>query len=847
MELDKISQNLILSRGKFENEKNYWVDKLQGDFLMSGFPADHKQPLLEYYESGVVSYRFSDKVCKKLTYMSRDSMQAMYMILLSGVKYLLYRYTGSDSIIVGMPVFKQSIRGQYINNVLALKSTIDDEMTFRDLLTYVKNTVSEADKNRNFPFSRVAELLGLQTGIMFKTTVLLRNIHDHESVEDIKGDTVLSFSVMEEFIELDVEYNATLFRKQTIEQIVRQLENFFDTVIKNPSIKLSEIDIVSEEERSRILFDFNDTNTKYPEDKTIQQLFEKQVERTPDNTAAGCGNKYLTYRELNAKANQLAGVLREKGIKAGSIVPIMLERSIEMLIGALSVLKSGGAYLPIDPEYPEDRVRFMLEDSGAEVLLTSDSIRNTHTFSIQTIDITDKAIYEGDASNLESASKPSDLAYIIYTSGTTGNPKGAMIEHRNVVRLLFNDRMQFDFNEKDVWTMFHSFCFDFSVWEMYGALLYGGKLVMVPKLTAQDPKQYLALLKEQKVTVLNQTPTAFYNLAEEELACEGKELCIRYVVFGGEALKPIMLRGFRSKYPEAKLINMYGITETTVHVTYKEITEREINLNISNIGKPIPTLNTYIMDRNMKLLPVGAAGELCVGGAGVGRGYLNRPELTAQKFVQNPYNPKERLYRSGDLARFLPDGEMEYLGRIDHQVKIRGHRIELGEIESQLLRHEAIKEGVILAKEDTEGNKYLCAYIVCNEALTIQELKGYLSKQLPDYMIPSYFISLPKIPLTLNGKVDRKALPEPDGSITSGEEYEAPENEIEERVALVWQEVLGLEKVGTNQKFFSLGGDSIKAIKLVSSMNKVFGTNIKIKDIYENQTIKELCSSMDMN
>src|SRR4030066_1235848 len=384
-----------------------------------------------------------------------------------------------------------------------------------------------------------------------------------------------------------------------------------------------------------------------------------------------------------------------------------------------------------------------------------------------------------------------------------------MIEHRSIVRLLFNDRIQFNFNQTDVWTMFHSYCFDFSVWEMYGALLYGGKLVIVSKITAQEPSEYLKLLKNNKVTILNQTPTAFRNLMSEELNFEKNDLTVRNVIFGGEELRPGMLREWKERYPGIKMMNMYGITETTVHVTYKEITEEEIKTNVSNIGKPIPTLTTYIIDRDNNLTPIGIAGELCISGIGLARGYLNQPELTKEKFVANPFIPGERMYRTGDLARWLPDGNIEFLERIDHKENIKGYRIELGEIESHLLKHKKIKEAVVLAREDKTGSKYLCAYIVSDEEISLPELREYLAKELPEYMIPSYFIPLKKLPLTPNGKVDRKALPELDGNINTGTEYEAPRNEIEEKLAEVWQKVLDIEKVGINDDFFELGGHSL--------------------------------------
>jgi surfactin family lipopeptide synthetase A len=416
-----------------------------------------------------------------------------------------------------------------------------------------------------------------------------------------------------------------------------------------------------------------------------------------------------------------------------------------------------------------------------------------------------------------------------------------MIEHRNVVRLLFNRRFQFDFNARDVWTLFHSTSFDFSVWEMYGALLYGGRLVVVPGLTAKDPNLFLELLKRESVTVLNQTPSAFYNLSRADLAGGGRQRALRYVIFGGEALTPAKLGAWLEKYPAVKLVNMFGITETTVHVTYKDITLRETRDNISNIGGPIPTSTTHIMDPGLKLRPVGAEGELCVGGDGVARGYLNRPELTAQRFTGNPYKPGERLYRSGDLGKRLKNGEMEYLGRIDSQVQLRGFRIEPGEIEARLATYPAVEEAVVLPGENRNGDMFLCAYIIAggteHGAWSAAELREYLSRSLPGYMIPPYFVAIDKIPLTPNGKLDRKALPEP--GVTAEEDYVAPADEIETELVRIWGDVLEVERPGVTDNFFNTGGDSIKAIALLNAVNSVFNTTLGIPDLYLNQTVRD--------
>jgi acyl-coenzyme A synthetase/AMP-(fatty) acid ligase len=416
-----------------------------------------------------------------------------------------------------------------------------------------------------------------------------------------------------------------------------------------------------------------------------------------------------------------------------------------------------------------------------------------------------------------------------------------MIEHKNVVRLFFNSDFQFDFNASDVWTMFHSPCFDFSVWEMYGALLFGGKLVIIPRLTAMDTKAYLDVLKKEKVTILNQTPSAFYNLMHEELYHSERNLSLRYVIFGGEALSPRMLKPWWSLYPHVRLVNMFGITETTVHVTYKEIGKYEIENGISNIGKPIPTLTVYILDKDQKLMPRGVIGELHVGGAGVARGYLGKEELTAQKFISNPLEPGERLYRSGDLARILNSGDIEYIGRMDDQVKIRGFRIELGEIEAQLSHYNGIKEAVIIAKEK-DGNKYLTAYYVADNEIERVRLKTFLKTKLPDYMVPTYYVHLESLPLTSNGKLDKKALPEPVIKIV--EESAKPKNEIQKELVRIWADLLGIgeDKIGVNTNFFDVGGNSLKLVKMVDKINRQFNAEITVAKVFTYPVISLLAA-----
>ena len=793
---------------------------------------------------------------------------SLFHFFLAVLAVYLNKISVKDEMIIGVPILNRTkarykeIVGLFVN-MIPLKIRLTETINFIDLINQIKSELKESYKHQKLAYGEICRgiykehkerevLVDVSLSYMkhdYKAN-FLKTETKIESLSHQYERMALAVFVNEFDDEKDVEINfdcsieifeASGLAKNISEQMTLLIEDLLGNSLK----KLSQVEIVTEKEKQALLYEFNDTNADFPQDKTVHELFEMQVSRTPERIAISFGEERITYQELNTKADYLAVLLREKGVVADSLVGIMMERSIEMIIAMFAVLKAGGAYLPFDPGYPPERIDYMLADSKALVLIIDSGVEteeliNRHNKNLIIIEINKINFSYKKIDKLKNINKNTDLAYVIYTSGTTGRPKGAMIEHRNVVRLMINNQMRFDFNENDVWTMFHSFCFDFSVWEIYGALLYGGCLIIVPKVVAQEPKEYLRLLKRYQVTVLNQTPSAFYNLIHEELKSPVKELSLRYVIFGGEALNPLMLKEWQEKYPDTKLINMYGITETTVHVTYKELTAKEIASAMSNIGKPIPTLTVYIMDKNFKLLPIGVVGEIFVGGAGVCRGYLNRPELTTERFIENPYKPGEILYRSGDLARRTPNGDLEYYGRADQQIKIRGHRIEPGEIENKLLQHEAIKEVVVAAREDVEGKKYLSAYLVATHEVTISELRKYLLLELPEYMIPSYFVQLEKIPLTSNGKIDRKALQRLEGGLATGVAYEAPNDEVERKLVTIWQKILGMDKIGINDNFFELGGESLKAIAFISNIHKELGLELSIKELFNHPTIKEL-------
>ncbi|MDQ3802878.1 MAG: amino acid adenylation domain-containing protein, partial [Acidobacteriota bacterium] len=574
----------------------------------------------------------------------------------------------------------------------------------------------------------------------------------------------------------------------------------------------------------------------------------------PGATALVCGGERLSYGELNARANRLAHRLRRLGVGPESLVAVCLERSAEMVVAILAVLKAGGAYVPLDPASPAERLAWLLEDTRSPVLITSRALLDrlpAHTAEPLVLDDERESLARESAENPTAAATAHNLAYVIYTSGSTGKPKGTPVSHYNVTRLFEATRAWFEFTERDVWTLFHSYAFDFSVWELWGALLYGGRLVVVPYEVSRSPAAFYELLSKEQVTVLNQTPSAFRQLMRaEEAAGVSPQINLRLVIFGGEALELQSLRPWFERHGDRcpQLVNMYGITETTVHVTYRPLTAGDLTAAPGSvIGGPIPDLQVYILDRHMQPVPVGVPGEMYVGGAGLARGYLNRPDLTAERYVPHPFDrrPGRRLYRSGDLARYLEGGDVEYLGRADQQVKIRGHRIELGEIEAALGRHPAVRECVVVARADAAtGTSRLVAYVVPRRepAPGVDELRQHLKRTLPEYMVPSAFVTLGALPLTANGKIDYKALPEADAARPElGHEYVAPRTHAERVLAEVWAEVLGLERVGINDNFFDLGGDSIRTIQ-VHAKAQQRGLTFPVQELFRCQTVAELAA-----
>ncbi len=875
----------------------YWKEKLVGIPPVLELPTDRPHPPVQTFQGAFHRVEIDSGLTGQLRALSQQSGTTLYMTLFAAFTLLLFRYTNQEDIAVGSPVANRSHKETepligFFVNMLVLCTNLSGNPTFKDLLNRVRQTALDAYAHQDMPFEELVEALHPERSLshtpFFQTVfVLNRPVKNVElrglqirpleiERESAKFDlTLLLEEIEENGLKGHFEYNVALFDASTIERMTTHFQILLKGIVANPEQRIAELPLLSATERRQVLEEWNHRQQTYPPSVCLHQRFEAQAAHNPDSIALIDEDQHVTYQELNRRANQLANCLRESGVQSDMLVGLCVERSLEMIVAILGILKAGGAYLPLDLAYPKERLAFMLKDAGVSVLVTQQHLvtglpeqKNLH---ILCLDTDWQEIARQSKHNPDIAVTPDHLAYVIYTSGSTGQPKGVQLTHYHVVRLFEATQDWYHFDRSDVWALFHSNAFDFSVWEIWGALLYGGRLAVVPYVLSRAPSAFYDLLCREQVTVLNQTPSAFRQLiqAEEYLTSPGT-LQLRYVIFGGEALDIPHLRPWFERHGDQKpqLVNMYGITETTVHVTYRPLTLADLDSPASVIGCAIPDLQLYILDPYLQPVPIGVLGELYVGGAGVARGYLKRPELTQEKFIPNPFSvlsppnlPRQgggtlrensspppmgggtpRLYKTGDVARYLANGDIEYFGRIDQQVKIRGFRIELGEIETALSTSPDVRSSVVIAKKDTPDHNRLIAYIVPerDQTVSISALRESLKATLPDYMIPAAFVMLEQIPLTPNGKIDRRALPEPDHTRPDlKDRFLAPRGSTEELFAQIWAEVLGVEQVGIHDNFFDLGGDSIQSIKVLAKAKKA-GLDVSLQQLFQYQTIAEL-------
>jgi amino acid adenylation domain-containing protein len=847
MRTDKSNSTAVSGSSQKAAEKDYWLSRFSGEPVKTTFPYDcPKEPSGEGEKlAAPVRFEFPGDMFEKAMKISNHSDLRLHIILVAGVVILLKKYTGSCDITVGMPIYKpegEMGEGEFINTVLALRNTVEDRQTFKEVLLSVSRGIFEANENQNYPLEKLLFNLHMPFSKddfpLFDVAVLLENIQDRAHISHINTGVLFSFQESGGKLEGKIEFDADRYKRSTIEKIANHLLNLLGCAFFDINIAVSDLEILSGEEKQRFLFDFNDTEMEYPAEKALHELFESQVTGTPDSIALVAHELHglyerrktqvhVTYRELNRKADQLAHLLREKGVKPDTIVGIIIEPTVEMITGLLGILKSGGAYLPIDPDYPGDRVEFILEDSGVSLVITRQQLGEQLKYKGEIIRFEDKEICEKSGAHPGPAGNPGSLAYIIYTSGSTGAPKGVAIEHRNIVAYLSAFFNRFDLCGRDVSLQQYSYSFDAFVEEVYPLLLRGGKVAIPDRNTVMDIDSLAGYIIRSSITFISCSP-----LMLNELNKRDEKYNIHTFISGGDMLKEEYIDTLMQT---GEVYNTYGPTETTVCAAYFKC-RPGMGANVP-IGKPIANYKLYVLDRNNRLLPVGVAGELCIGGKGTARGYLKREQLTAEKFIENPFLPGERLYKSADLARWREDGNLEFLGRLDNQIKLRGFRIEPGEIEHRLVKHHQVRDAIVIAREDGETGKYLCAYFVSGEEIGGPELKEFLLETLPNYMIPTHFVRMEQFPLDAHGKVNRKELPVPDFP-GEGENYRAPRNEIEERLTAIWQEVLGVERIGIDDNFFEMGGQSLLAMKVISKMNRVFDGKIEIIDLFRVGTVR---------
>ncbi|MDJ0719088.1 MAG: amino acid adenylation domain-containing protein [Prochloraceae cyanobacterium] len=855
----------------------YWRGELQGftnptPLVVERITDNNEGQKQSYQEQHL---QLSEKVTNNLKNLVQKHRLTLNSLIQGTWAILLSRYSGNSDVVFGATVSgrppslsgMESMVGLFINT-LPVRVKLSDSM---QLLPWLQELLAKQLEREQYSYSSLVDIQGWsdvpREMSLFESIVVFENYPlDNsvlESVPDIKIGNICSYErtnypltlmvvADDRQLSLKISYDDSRFEEETITRMLGHLQNLLEAIAANPQQSLSQLSLLSESERDRLL-ELNASQANYSQQQCIHQLFEQQAKLRPDAVAVVFEDMQLTYGELNERANQLGRYLQKQGVKPEVLVGICVERSLEMVISILAILKAGGAYVPLDPANPPARLNFILSDANISILVTQDKLLDSiadlkGNRKVVCLDSQWNLISSQSQENINCNLKPENLAYIIYTSGSTGNPKGVLVTHDCVTRLFAATESWFNFNETDVWTLFHSYAFDFSVWELWGALIYGGCLVVVSYSVSRDPEAFYQLLCAKQVTVLNQTPSAFYQIIQaEELVKTETELNLRLVIFGGEALNLQSLEPWFQRHGDRspQLVNMYGITETTVHVTYRPLTLADLNIKKSLIGRPIPDLQVYVLDRYLQPAPLGVAGEMYIGGAGLSRGYLNRQELTEQRFIPNPFSsvPGERLYKSGDLARYLPHGDLEYLGRIDNQVKIRGFRIELGEIEAFLTEHPTVSESLVIDREDSSGQKYLVAYLVFKQASVANrsELYGFLKQKLPIYAIPSAFVPLDSLPLTINGKVDRRALPMPDLSSRNLDiSLTPPRNSTEEILVNLWQEILQVEKLGIYENFFELGGHSLIATKLISRIRQSFSIEVPLSSLFENPNVAEL-------
>ncbi|MBD1920353.1 amino acid adenylation domain-containing protein [Microcoleus sp. FACHB-831] len=868
-----------------KTQLNYWQQQLNGIPLLD-LPADRPRPAIQTYRGATEFLELSPSLTESLESLSKRQGVTLFMTLLAAFQTLLHRYTQQEDIAVGSPIANRNrseIEGLigFFVNTLVLRTNLSGNPTFVELLSRVKEVALGAYAHQDLPFEKLIEELHLKRDLsknsLFQVTFSLQNAPmgvlelpgltlspQYFDIETTRFD--LEFNLWQgtagfrsfggnqwehsEGLRGVVVYNTDLFERASITRMLAHFKTLLEGIVANPEKRLASLPLLSEAELHQLLVEWNDTQTDYPQDKCIHQLFEKRAEQNPDSIAVVFEDESITYGELNIRSNQLAHYLQKLGVGSEVLVGICLERSVETIVGLLGILKAGGAYVPLDPSYPRDRLNFMLEDAQVLVLLTQQNLAQHFegfSNSIVCIDKDWEIVARESATNPNNNLTSDNLAYVIYTSGSTGKPKGVAVNHKAVNRLVCNTNYV-KLEPTDKIAQASNTSFDAATFEIWGALLNGAQLVGISRDVTLSPHDFALQLRQKGISVLFLTTALFQQISRNVPQAFAT---LRYLLFGGEAVDPRWVQKIIKNGAPEQLIHVYGPTESTTFSSYYHVQEVPEEAKNIPIGRPIANTQIYLLDANLQPVPIGIVGELYIGGDGLARGYLNRTELTAERFIPNPFisyrdaiNGGATIYKTGDLARYLPDGNIEFLGRIDNQVKIRGFRIELAEIEAILCQHPAVREAVAIVREEVPGDKHLVAYIVANEQLInpkSNDLRQFLIDKLPEYMIPSAYALIESLPLTPNGKIDRRALPAVDTlNLDIKENYVAPRTDIEQVLVEIWAKVLGREQVGVHDNFFELGGHSLLATQLTSRIRDAFQIELPVRNLFETPTVASL-------
>ncbi|MCC5632725.1 amino acid adenylation domain-containing protein [Nostoc sphaeroides CHAB 2801] len=872
--------------------KIYWISKLSGELPETNFITDYVRPRIYSFQTNSISFKFPIYLSTYIIKLANGSELSIYLILVTALNILLQKYTGNNDIILGLPIYKKHDNAKLENQVVALRSQVISQLTGKDLLLQVKDTVIGAYSHQNYSFDELIKLLNLSETQnrcpIFDIVILLKNIHTSDCIANIKNDVTIAFDVIGNTINGEIEYNKLLFKEENIKLINKYYIGLIKSFVQNLETPISELTFLAEEDNAQILKGFNNNTYNFPVDRTLHELFEEQAFRTPNQIAAVDDKTELTYQQLNERANQLARLLQNLGVKSGKLIAIAKQRDINFLIAILAILKAGGAYIPIDISYPSERIHYMLSNSEVRMVLTDSSCVNLLAGSWETCQQLKHVIFLDEKPNISELKIPTNVnictpielvilpvanlerntqgiapAYMIYTSGSTGLPKGAIIRHGGAINHIYAQFAALELNANLTFLQTAPASSDISVWQFLAPILIGGKTVIVNTETVCHPEKLFQVLKQRKITIVELVPVVLAGLLDyiSQLAADERLLPhLQWMMVTGESASVELVNRWLKIYPKIKVVNAYGPTEAADDIT-QFIIDKSLpeNQRTVPIGKPLANLNLYILDPQMQLLPIGALGEICVSGFGVGQGYWKNQASTQRSFVPNPFKDTAKplpgtdtdiIYKTGDLGRWLPDGNIEFFGRIDHQVKIRGFRIELGEIEALLSQHPAVGENVVVVREDTPADKRLVAYIVpkiSDSSLEIPQLRQFLKERLPEYMVPSAFMLMESLPLTPSGKVDHKALPVPDISQSKLEvSFVLPRTSTEQIVADIWADVLRREQVGINDNFFDLGGHSLLATQIISRLREAFKVDLPLRSLFENPTVKNLVEQIEV-